>query len=79
MYRLYWIIPTIVLCLFVALTMFYIQLALAANRAIDIHSENIHKQWLIDKANCESKNGVAIQSWWDGSISDCKFPPKETK
>jgi hypothetical protein len=68
----------VVILLVISGVALYIWFAISANKAIDIHAENEHKQWLMDKKRCEDKGGIAFQSWWDGSISDCKFPPKET-
>ncbi len=40
---------------------------------LDRNSVATRKQYEIDRIKCESKNGVAIRSPWDGSLADCKF------
>lgn len=41
--------------------------------AIDRQEEARLKQFKIDKALCEAKGGVAVQSSWDGQLKDCKL------
>ena len=64
--------------LFIGAMVWYVSFAIKASSAIDKYAARKHQQWLVDKAKCEERGGIATQSAWDGRLTDCKFPPSAT-